>query len=103
MREAKAGATAGSPRRWTPASPLSKRTRRQLVEEGFMAVLARKYNSNSARRRIFDWRGGSKTDRADPLSGPGRLCPDGACVCSRRRLSNCTLSSAPATTQSGGR
>ena len=31
-----------------------ERTRRQLVEEGFEAVLARKYNSNSARRRIFD-------------------------------------------------
>ena len=30
------------------------RTRRQLVEEGFEAVLARKYNSNSARPRIFD-------------------------------------------------
>ena len=31
-----------------------ERTRRQLVKEGFEAVLARKYNSNSARRRIFD-------------------------------------------------
>ena len=31
-----------------------ERARRQLVEEGFEAVLARKYNSNSARRRIFD-------------------------------------------------
>jgi Homeodomain-like domain len=31
-----------------------ERTRRQLVEEGFQAVLTRKYNSNSARRRIFD-------------------------------------------------
>jgi transposase len=31
-----------------------ERTRRQLVEEGVEAVLARKYNSNSARRRIFD-------------------------------------------------
>ena len=31
-----------------------ERTRRQLVEEGFEAVLARKYNSNSAWRRIFD-------------------------------------------------
>ena len=31
-----------------------ERTRRQLVEEGFEAVLARKYNSNSARRHIFD-------------------------------------------------
>ena len=31
-----------------------ERTRRQLVEEGFEAVLSRKYNPNSARRRIFD-------------------------------------------------
>ena len=31
-----------------------ERSRRQLVEEGFEAVLARKYNSNSARPRIFD-------------------------------------------------
>ena len=31
-----------------------ERTRRQLVEEGFEAVLIRKYNSNSARPRIFD-------------------------------------------------
>ena len=31
-----------------------ERTRRQLVEEGFEAVLARKYNPNSARPRIFD-------------------------------------------------
>ena len=31
-----------------------ERTRRQLLEEGFEAVLARKYNWNSARRRIFD-------------------------------------------------
>ena len=30
------------------------RTRRQLVEEGFAAVLIRKYNANSARPRIFD-------------------------------------------------
>jgi Homeodomain-like domain len=30
------------------------RTRRQLVEEGFEAVLSRKYNANSARPRIFD-------------------------------------------------
>ena len=30
-----------------------ERTRRQLVEEGFEAVLARKYNSNSARWRRF--------------------------------------------------
>jgi transposase len=31
-----------------------ERTRRQLVEEGFDAVLTRKYNSNCARPRIFD-------------------------------------------------
>lgn len=31
-----------------------ERTRRQLVEEGFEAVLIRKYNPNSAPRRIFD-------------------------------------------------
>ena len=31
-----------------------QRTRRQLVEEGFEAVLKRKYNPNSARPRIFD-------------------------------------------------
>jgi len=30
------------------------RTRQQLVEEGFEATLKRKYNSNSARPRIFD-------------------------------------------------
>src|SRR5437764_13716006 len=51
---AKAGATARSPRRWTPASPISNGTRRQLVEEGFEAVLTRKYNPNSKRPRIFD-------------------------------------------------
>ena len=31
-----------------------ERTRRQLVEEGFEAVLTRKYNPNCAPRRIFD-------------------------------------------------
>ncbi|MGO9264488.1 MAG: helix-turn-helix domain-containing protein [Candidatus Binataceae bacterium] len=31
-----------------------ERTRRQLLEEGFEAVLTRKYNPNSAPRRIFD-------------------------------------------------
>jgi transposase len=31
-----------------------ERTRRQLVEEGFAAVLTRKYNPKSARPRIFD-------------------------------------------------
>ena len=63
--------------------PTIERTRRQLVEEGFEAVLRRKYNPNSAR--------------------PRRVSPVGACACSRKRSSNCTLSSAPATTRSGGR
>ena len=31
-----------------------ERTRRHLVEEGFEAVLRRKFNPNSARPRIFD-------------------------------------------------
>ena len=31
-----------------------ERTRRQLVEEGFEAILTRKYNPRSAPRRIFD-------------------------------------------------
>jgi len=34
--------------------PTVERTRRQLVEEGFEAVLIRKYNPKSARPRIFD-------------------------------------------------
>jgi Homeodomain-like domain len=34
--------------------PTVERTRRQLVEEGFDAVLTRKSNPNSAPRRIFD-------------------------------------------------
>ena len=34
--------------------PMVERTRRQLVEEGFEAVLTRKTNPNSAPRRIFD-------------------------------------------------
>ena len=36
------------------------RTRRQLVEAGFEAVLTRKYNANSARPRIFDGAGQAK-------------------------------------------
>src|SRR5262245_66650758 len=51
---AKAGATAGSPRRWTPASPRWSGPGASWVEEGFEAVLRRKYNPNSARPRIFD-------------------------------------------------
>ena len=83
-----------------------ERTRRQLVEEGFEAVLRRKYNPNSARPRIFDGAAEAKlialTLSPAPLR-PQRVSPVGACACSRRRSSNCILSSAPATTRSGGR
>ena len=79
-----------------------ERTRRQLVEEGFEAVLARKYNLNSARRRIFDGAAEAKLIALTLSPAPEGL-PDGACACLRRRSSNCTLSSAPATTRSGGR
>ena len=51
---AKAGATAGLPRALDTSIANIERTRRQLVEEGFEAVLTRKYNPNSARPRIFD-------------------------------------------------
>ena len=34
----------------------------------------------------FRRRGGSKTDRADPLSGPRGLLPDGACVCFEEKV-----------------
>ena len=78
-----------------------ERTRRQLVEEGFEAVLRRKYNPNSARPRIFDGVAEAKLIAVAP--SPAQVSPVGACACSRRRSSNCTLSSAPATTRSGGR
>jgi hypothetical protein len=79
-----------------------ERTRHQLVEEGFEAVLRRKYNPNSARPRIFDGAAEAKLI-ALTLSRPRRVSPVGACACSRRRSSNCILSSAPATTPSAGR
>jgi hypothetical protein len=65
-----------------------ERTRRQLVEEEFEAVLKRKYNPNSARPRIFD---GVAEAKALTLS-----LPVGACACLRRRSSNCTSRRAPA-------
>ena len=51
---AKDGATARSQRLWIPASHTVARTRQQLVEEGFEAVLTRKHSPASARPRIFD-------------------------------------------------
>ena len=53
-RKGKAGATAGSPEALDTSVANIERTRRQLVEEGFDAVLTRKHNPNSARARIFD-------------------------------------------------
>ena len=51
------------------------RTRRQVVEEGFEAVLSRKYNPRSARPRIFDgaaeaWRKAAHR----PSARDGRPC-----------------------------
>ena len=45
-----------------------ERTRRLLVEEGFEAVLTRKYNPNSAPRRIFD--GAAEAKRIALACGP---------------------------------
>ena len=52
-----------------------ERTRRQLVEEGFEAVLSPQIQSQFRPAADFRRRGGSKIDRADPLSGPGGLRP----------------------------
>ena len=53
-RPAKDGVTARSPLPWIPAVNTVARTRQQLVEEGFEAVLTRKHSPASARPRIFD-------------------------------------------------
>ena len=46
-----------------------ERTRRQLVEEGFEAVLARKYNSNSARLPSRNtWSGSTRRNAIDSTS-----------------------------------
>ena len=68
---AKAGATAGSPRRWTPASPLSSGPGASGRVEGFEAVLARNKNSNSARRRI------SEARRSQPIALTLSPAPEG--------------------------
>src|SRR5260370_15019469 len=70
---AKAGETAGAPRRWTPASPLSSgpgASWSRRVRGGVGPQIQLELRPAADFRR----RGGSKTDRADPLSGPGRLC-----------------------------
>ena len=51
---AKGGATAPIAAALDTGIATVERSRRQLVEQGFAAVLKRKYNPNSARPRIFD-------------------------------------------------
>src|SRR4029077_11130428 len=52
-----------------------ERTRRQLVEEGFEAVMRRKYHPNCARPLIFDGAAEAKLIALTPLSGPGGVRP----------------------------
>ena len=79
-----------------------EQTRRQLVEDGFEAVLTHKQNPNSARPRIFDGAAEAKLI-ALTLSPAPEGFARGPCACARRRSSNCTLSGAPATIRSGER
>src|SRR5262249_31976388 len=51
---AKGGATTGSSKLWKPAHPWFIGVRKQLVEEGFEAVLSRKPRAMPAIARIFD-------------------------------------------------
>ena len=51
---ARAGATAGSLRRLDTSASMVYRVRKQLVEEGFEAVLSRKQRTTPAVPRIFD-------------------------------------------------
>ena len=68
------------------------RTRQQLVEEGFEAVLTYKYNPNSARPRIFDGVaeiifGLSPVDRRHEFSDAAGDAPDGSfCEFSQQAL-----------------
>ena len=51
------------------------RTRQQLVEEGFEAVLSRKHSPNSARKRIFDGAAEARLialTRSEPPTGRAR-------------------------------
>jgi hypothetical protein len=52
-----------------------ERTRRQLVEEGFEAVLKAQIQSQFRPAADFRRRSRSKIDRAHPLSGPGGFRP----------------------------
>ena len=72
-KRAKAGVTAGSQRRWTPASTMS-RTRRRLVEEGVEAGLARKYNLALRPTAIFDGAAEARLIALSLLLRPRRAC-----------------------------
>ena len=52
-----------------------ERTRRQLIEQGFEAVLTRKYNPNSARPRIFDGAAEAKLIALTLSPAPGGFRP----------------------------
>ena len=60
------------------------RTRQQLVEEGFEAVLTRKHSPASARPRIFDGAAEAKLI-ALTCSKPPKGRADGRCDCWKRR------------------
>jgi hypothetical protein len=78
------------------------RTRQQLVEEGFEAVLVRKHSPRSARERIFDGPAEAKLI-ALACSAPPRAASGGPCNCWKSTSWCWTSSSVPATTRSGGR
>ena len=77
------------------------RVRKQLLEEGFEAVLSRKQRATPAVARIFD---GEKEAKLIALacSKPPKGARAGPCGCWRKRLWNCKLSIAPATRRLGG-
>jgi Homeodomain-like domain len=77
------------------------RVRKQLVEEGFEAVLSRKQRAVPAVARIFD---GEKEAKLIALacSKPPKGGHAGPCGCWRKRSWNSKLSIAPATRRLGG-
>ena len=78
------------------------RARKQLVEEGFEAVLSRKQRAMPAVARIFD---GEKEAKLIALacSKPPRDARAGPCGCWKTRSWSSISSIAPATARSGGR
>jgi len=78
------------------------RVRKQLVEEGFEAVLSRKQRAVPAVPRIFD---GEKEAKLIALacSKPPKDARAGACGCWKTKSSNSTSLIMPATARLGGR